>query len=116
MTDDLPDSVQDALDDAKEAFEPPVDPDELEPDYPTDMTPEERVEHVLTNEYPQWRGMEWIATAADTDIEQVRSVVRERLSEREIAVSSEGVRRNRYHVYFEEVGKLTERLDNRGRL
>ena len=116
MTDELPESVRDALDDAKEAFEPPVDPEELEPDYPADMTPEERVEHVLTNEYPQWRGMEWIAAAADTDIEQVQSVVRERLSEGEIAISGEGVRRNRYHVYFEEVKKQTERLDNRGQL
>jgi hypothetical protein len=60
--------------------------------------------------------MAWIAAAADTDIEQARSVVRERLSEGEVAVSDEGVRRNRYHVYFEEVKKLTERLDDRGRL
>jgi hypothetical protein len=116
MTDNLPDFVRDALDEATEAFEPPVDPDELEPDYPADMTPEERVDHVLTNEYPRWRGMAWIAAAADTDIEQARSVVRERLSEGEVAVSDEGVRRNRYHVYFEEVKKLTERLDDRGRL
>lgn len=116
MTDDLPDSVRDALHDAKEAFDPPSDPDELEPDYPAEMTPEERVEHVLTNEYPRWRGMEWIAAAADTDIEQAQSVVRERLSEGEVEASSEGVRRNRYHVYFEEVEELTEKLDDRGRL
>ncbi|MBB6646917.1 hypothetical protein [Halobellus ruber] len=116
MTDDLPDSVRDALNDAKEAFEPPSDPDELEPDYPADMTPEERVDHVLTNEYPRWRGMEWIAAAADTDIEQAQSVVREHLSEGEVEVSGEGVRRNRYHVYFEEVEELTEKLDDRGQI
>jgi len=80
------------------------------------MTPEERVEHVLTNEYPRWRGMEWIAAAADTDIEQAQSVVRERLSKEEVVVSGEGVRRNRYHVYFEEVEELTERLDDRGQI
>jgi|APHM01.1.fsa_nt_gi hypothetical protein len=50
-------------------------PDELESDYPADMTPEERVEHVLTNEYLRWQGMNWIAT----DIERAQSVVRERL-------------------------------------
>lgn len=116
MTDDLPDSVRDALDDATEAFEPPTDPDELEPDYPADMTPEQRVEHVLTNEYPRWQGMKWIAAAADTDIEQAQSVVRERLSEGEVEVSSEGVRRNRYHVYFEEVEELTEKLGDRGQI
>jgi hypothetical protein len=116
MADDFPDSVRDALDEAKEAFEPPADPDELEPDYPPDMTPEERVDHVLTNEYPRWRSMKWIAAAADTDIEQTRNVVRECLSEGEVEISSDGVRRNRYHVYFEEVENLTERLDDRGQL
>jgi len=27
-----------------------------------------------------------------------------------------GVRRNRYHVYFEEVEELTEKLDDRGQI
>lgn len=114
MTDYLPNSVRDALDEAREAFEPPDEPDELEPDYPAHMAPEERVEHVLKKEYPRWRGMEWIAAAADTDIEQAQSVVRERLSEGKIEASGKGVRRNRYHVYFEEVEELTETLDDRG--
>lgn len=116
MSDDFPDSIRDALTEAREAFEPPVDSDELEPDYPADMAPAERVDHVLTNEYPRWRGLKWIAAAADTDIEQARSVVRERLSEGEVEVAGEGVRRNRYHVYFEEVEELTEQLDERGRI
>ncbi|QSG10577.1 hypothetical protein HSBGL_0136 [Halapricum desulfuricans] len=76
---------------------------ELEPDYPAERTPEERVEHVLTNECPRWRGMEWIAAAADTDIEQAQSVVRERLAEGEAEVSGEGVRRNRYLVISNEM-------------
>jgi len=114
MAGDVPDSIRDALDEAEEAFEPPVDPDELEPDYPAGMPPEERVDHVLTNEYPRWREIEWIAAAADTDIEQAQSVVRERLSEGEVEVSDEGGRRNRYHFYFGEVEELTERLDDWG--
>jgi len=80
------------------------------------MTPEERIDHVLTNEYPRCRGMEWIAAAADTGIEQARSVIRERLSECEVEVSAEGVRRNRYQIYFEEVKELTERLNDWGQL
>jgi len=47
--------------------------------------------------------MEWIAAAADTDVEQAQRVVRGHLSEGEIEVSGEGVRPNRSHVYFEEV-------------
>ncbi|QSG10322.1 hypothetical protein [Halapricum desulfuricans] len=81
MTDDLHDSVRDALDDAKEGFEPPADPGELEPDYPAEMTPEERVEHILTNECPRWRGMEWIAAAADTDSSR-RKALSENASQR----------------------------------
>jgi len=60
--------------------------------------------------------MEWIAAAADTDIEQAQSVVREHLSEGEVEASGGGGRRNRYHVYFEEVKELTERLDDRGQI
>jgi hypothetical protein len=116
MVGETPDFVQDALDEAKAAFEPPGDPEELEPDYPADMTPKERVDHVLTNEYPRWRGLEWIAAAADTDFEQVQSVLRERLSEGEVEISGEGVRRNSYHVYFEEVRKTTEQLDEQGKI
>ncbi|WP_256301564.1 hypothetical protein [Haloarchaeobius salinus] len=116
MAGETPDFVQDALDEAKAAFEPSVNPEELEPDYPADMTPKERVDHVLTNEYPRWQGVEWIAAAADTDIKQVQSVLRERLSEGEVEISSQGVRRNSYHVYFEEVRKTTEQLDEQGQL
>lgn len=112
MTDDDAcdaDALDEALERAKEAFMPPDDPDELEPDYPADYTPEDRVDHVLKGEFPRWRSIEWIASAADTDVDQVQSVVRERLSDGELEVSDEGVRRNRYHVYFEEVEGLTEK-------
>jgi hypothetical protein len=60
--------------------------------------------------------MEWIAAAADTDIEQARSVVRERLGEGKVEISDEGVRRNRYHVYYKEVEELTEKVDDRRKL
>lgn len=101
-------TLQEALDRAKDAMLPADDPDALEPNYPADYTPEERVEHVLRGEFPRWRSIEWITAAADTDPEVCWSVIQERLSEGEVEISSEGVRRNRYHVYFEKVEKATE--------
>jgi len=116
MTDDEDlDACEDALDRAMEAMLPSDDPDEIDPDYPADMTPEERVDHVLGNEYPQWRGMEWIAAAADTGVEQARKVIRERLADGEVEIGDGGVRRNRYHVYFEEVEELTEKARDQPR-
>ncbi|NHN60448.1 MULTISPECIES: hypothetical protein [Halorussus] len=117
MTDDDEelDACEEALGRATEAMLPSDDPDDLDPDYPTDYTPEDRVDHVLKGEYPRWRGMEWIAAAADTDVEQVQSVVRERLGEGEVEISDEGVRRNRYHVYFETVEDATERASENPR-
>ena len=109
------DACEEALERAAEAMHPPDDPDELDPDYPAEMTPEERVDHVLKGEYPRWRGMDWIAAAADTDVEQVRSVVKERLAEGEVEISDEGIRRSRYHVYFEEIEDLTERASENPR-
>lgn len=103
------DTLQEALDRAKDAMLPSDDPDELEPDYPSDYTPEERVEHVLRGEYPRWRSVEWITAAADTDSEVCWSVIQERLGEGEVEISPEGIRRNRYHVCFEKVKKATER-------
>lgn len=116
MPDELPEFVHDALNEAKDAFEPPVDEDNLEPDYPADMTPKDRVDHVLRNEYPRWRRMNWIAAAADTDIKQAESVVQEHLTEGRVEISGEGVRRNRYCVYFQKVQKLTEKLEERGQV
>lgn len=107
--DDAPDVCEEALERAMEAMMPADDPEELDPDYPADYTPEDRVDHVLRGEYPRWRGLRWIAAAADTDVEVARNVVEERLVEGEVEVSAEGVRRNRYHVYFEEIEDLTEK-------
>ncbi|WP_323173197.1 hypothetical protein [Natrialba sp. PRR66] len=111
MTDECDkDTLQEALDRAKEAMLPSDDPDKLDPNYPTDYTPEERIDHVLRGEFPRWRSIKWIAAAADTDPEMSWSVIRERLGEGEVEISSEGIRRNRYHVYFEKVEKVTERV------
>lgn len=114
MTDDA-DACRDALDDAKYAMLPSDDPDELEPDYPPEMSPEERVNHVLENEYPRWRTMEWIAAAADTEVESAESMVRERLTEGEVEIGTEGVRRNRYHVFYREVMELSEKVESDSR-
>lgn len=106
------DPCEEALERARDAMFPSDDPDELNPYYPAEMTPEERVDHVLAGEFPRWRGMEWIAAAADTDVEQVESVIQERLAEGEVEISDEGERRNRYHVYYEEGSELTEQVSD----
>ncbi|MXV61623.1 hypothetical protein GS429_05990 [Natronorubrum sp. JWXQ-INN-674] len=109
------DTLQEALDRAQDVMLPADDSDELQPNYPADYTPEERVEHVLRGEYPRWRSVEWITAAADTDSDVCWSVIQDRLGEGEVEISSEGVRRNRYHVYFEKVEKATERARERPR-
>jgi hypothetical protein len=93
----------------------PPDPDEMVIDYPEDYDAEERVEHVIRNEWPRWREVRWIAEAADTDVETVQSVVDDRLAQGELEVRGDAVRRNRYHVYFEEVEELMERAEERPR-
>jgi hypothetical protein len=108
-----PEALEEALRRAKESMSPPDDPDELDPDYPPDYTPEDRVEHVLRGEYPTWRSLKWIAAAAETDQDLCWSVIRERLAAGEIEISEEGIRRNRYHVYFEQVRDLTEKVTER---
>lgn len=114
--DELPnDAVREALEKATDEMLPADDPNELEPDYPADYTPEDRVDHVLYNEYPRWRSIEWIAAAADTSSDVCKSVIWERLAEGEVEVCDDGVRRNRYHVYFEEVESLTEKARDRPR-
>lgn len=110
-----PEALEEALRQAKESISPPDDPDELDPDYPPDYTPEERVEHVLRGEYPTWRSHAWIAAAAETDPDVCWSVIRERLAAGEVEISDEGIRRNRYHVYFEQVRDLTETVTERPR-
>jgi len=106
------DPVLDALERVEEAFAPPNEIEKLDPHYPPDYDPEDRIDHVLEGEYPRYRGLRWIAAAADTDTDSVRSVLAERLAEGEVEISDEGVRRNRYHVYFELVREKTERVSD----
>lgn len=119
--DDETDLVRNQLDAAAEVDGdrdvryPPSDPDLLQPDYPDDYNVSDRVDHVLTNEFPRWRPVEWIAAAADTDEENVRNVVRDRLAAGEVEISEEGIRQNRYHVYYEQVDELTEKARERAR-
>lgn len=114
MTEEQPEinALEEALERAEEEMLPSDDPDKLDPDYPPDYTPEDRVEHVLRSEYPNWRGLEWIAAAADTEQESCRSVIWEWLADGKIEISDEGIRRNRYHVYFEQVSDLTEKVED----
>lgn len=113
MTDEDSEPVREALDRAQEAFGPPDDPLDLDPDYPPDYTPEDRVRHVINNEYPKWRGMEWIAAAADTEMQNCESVIVEMLSEGEVEISEDGVRKNRYYLLYEKVNGLVEKAGDR---
>lgn len=117
MTEEQPETkaLEEALERAEEVILPSDDPDELEPNYPPDYTPEDRVDHVLQHEYPNWRGLKWVAAAADTDQEVCRSVIGEYLADGKIEISDEGIRRNRYHVYFEQVNDLTKKAKDRPR-
>lgn len=115
MTHDDSDPLREALQDALDALEPPEDPEKLDPDYPPDYSPEERVDHVLIFEYPRWRPLSWISAAANTEPESAQSVILDRLAEGKVEISDEGVRRNRYHIYFEEVEDLTEKARNQPR-
>lgn len=111
------DTLEEALNRAMDAMLPPDDPDKLDPNYPADYTPEDRVDHVLHGEYPRWQNIEWIAAAADTDKHVCRSVVQKRLSEGKVELSKEGIRRNRYYSYFTRVESITKRVqDNPGLL
>lgn len=117
MTKEQPETeaLEEASARAEKAILPSDEPDELEPNYPPDYTPGDRVDHVLQNEYPRWRGLEWVAAAADTEQEVCRSVIEEYLADGKIEISDEGIRRNRYYVYFEQVNDLTEKVKDRPR-
>lgn len=102
--------INDLLEDAIEEMSPSDDPSDLDPDYPPDLSSEDRVLHVLISEFPRWRTIEWIGAAADTTPQNCRSVIMELLSTGEVELSDRGIRRNRYHVYFEEIQYLTEEV------
>lgn len=53
---------------------------DLDPDYPPEDAPADRLEHVLATEYPRWRGIEWVAATAAMAVETARNFLRERLA------------------------------------
>ena len=105
--------IKEHLDKAMRAFGPPEKVENLDPDYPPDYTPEDRIQHVVSNEFPRWRGFEWIRVASNTCEKNCSSILNEMLSHGEIEISDEGIRRNRYFVMYERVDKLTERASDR---